>query len=500
VVLAALLAACTPGAAEPPGPGFAREAARDVLRIGLVDAVALDPVEINPASPSQVLVADLLFDGLTTFDAAGGAVVPALARSWTVSPDGLVWTFAIDPEARFADGRPVTAGAAKATIDRVVGLGVASLSGSSLAMVRSVEAPDAATLEVRLSGPFSALPEVLADPVLGITPEEGVRGSLPVGSGSYAIERRDGSTAALRRVPGAPAGVEAIELRWYADAAAAYAAFRAGEVDLAALAPEHVDEASGSGDTVLSASQRVSLFYGMNLAAPALRSPEMRQAIVKAVDREAIARRLFGHAAEAMTGLIGPGAAARRDDACGAACAHDPGAARALIAAAYPAGGVPAVHVDHYSEPSGREAAVAEAIVTALRDVGIPAEARAHAFEDYRRVPTSDGAELFRFGWVGTNPSAEADLGSLFSTNGSDNVFRLADAEIDAHLAEARAARDPATRAGHYAAAEDRILAIVPVVPVVQYRVHMVVSPRLTGAHLSPNGSIDVTRLSLTAR
>lgn len=45
--------------------------------------------------------------------------VPWLAKSWSVSPDKLTWTFIINDKAKFSNGRPVTAEAVKASIERV---------------------------------------------------------------------------------------------------------------------------------------------------------------------------------------------------------------------------------------------------------------------------------------------------------------------------------------------------------------------------------------------
>ena len=49
------------------------------------------------------------FEGLVKY-APDGSVVPALAESWDVSPDGLTYTFHLRSDAKWSDGKPVTAG------------------------------------------------------------------------------------------------------------------------------------------------------------------------------------------------------------------------------------------------------------------------------------------------------------------------------------------------------------------------------------------------------
>lgn len=78
-----------------------------VFRVGLAALPrTLDPVRLK--DEAGILVASQLFEGLVRVDAASGAVEPALAASWTVSPDGLEYRFAL-ASAVWSDGSPVLA-------------------------------------------------------------------------------------------------------------------------------------------------------------------------------------------------------------------------------------------------------------------------------------------------------------------------------------------------------------------------------------------------------
>ena len=66
-----------------------------ILTLAMVRPPTWDPVELSMTDQGAVVLADLLFDGLTQIGAEGG-LEPGLASSWTVSDDGLVWTFDLD--------------------------------------------------------------------------------------------------------------------------------------------------------------------------------------------------------------------------------------------------------------------------------------------------------------------------------------------------------------------------------------------------------------------
>ncbi|MBV9218905.1 MAG: peptide ABC transporter substrate-binding protein [Methylobacteriaceae bacterium] len=70
-----------------------------------------DPETLDPQKTSTIVESDILLDmyeGLVTYDAKAN-VVPGVAASWTVSPDGTVYTFKLRPDAKWSNGAPVTA-------------------------------------------------------------------------------------------------------------------------------------------------------------------------------------------------------------------------------------------------------------------------------------------------------------------------------------------------------------------------------------------------------
>src|SRR6185295_5973662 len=89
-----------------------------------------------------------------------------LADSWTISPDGLTYTFKLRPGVRFHDGSPMTSRDVKASYDKIIFPtgGVISARKGTYQVVEAVEAPDAQTVRFRLKWPETSFLVNLASP------------------------------------------------------------------------------------------------------------------------------------------------------------------------------------------------------------------------------------------------------------------------------------------------------------------------------------------------
>ncbi len=116
---------------------------------------------IHPVAPhySTLLRVDPL-------DKTGTKPVGDLAESWTVSKDGLVYTFKLHRGVKFHDGSEMTSKDVKASYDKILSppAGVKSLRASAYAAVKEIEAPDAHTVRFTLKWPESSLLLNLASP------------------------------------------------------------------------------------------------------------------------------------------------------------------------------------------------------------------------------------------------------------------------------------------------------------------------------------------------
>jgi ABC-type transport system substrate-binding protein len=485
------------------------------LRLGVERLRTFDPAFVSPASQGELLAADLVFDGLTAMGADDDEAVPAIAASWEPAADLTTWRFSLRPDAVFSNGRAVTATDVKYTLERVAKRGSGSLAGvrldvisgfpellaGTVAELTGVRAVDARTVEIVTRYPFAPLPELLSSPAFGIVPREEAEAAgaafatRPVGSGPFSVAGTTGDVVRLVRTTDGSALLDGIELHQYDDLGVAYDDFVDEQLDWTLLAADDVEAAAeGFGDEGMTPFQ-AELFFGFNLANPKFADIRLRQAIVKAVDRDALVRAVYAGVAEPLAAVVPAGVPGHVADACG--CGYDPDGARALAGALAAEAPLAEVQLDYYE--GAAEEAVATIVETSLEAVGIPAAKRPQPFEQYQQFAVSGQQELFRLGWIGVYRSPEAYLGPLFQSGGLDNAMAFADPGVDAALTAARSTADPRQRRTRYAEVERAVMALVPIVPVAQFTTRSVAGERVRDLTLSVDGTFDGTVVWLAA-
>ncbi len=172
VLLTAILAAC--GSAKPaastggagddkpvvatPGAALTSGAARNLQATQeLKVRQYFEPGGFDPANLFRIETENIafnLYSGLTTFDPDTGQPVPDLAESWTISPDGTVYTFKLVKNAEWHQGfGKVTAADVKYSYERVLDTKTGSPYRAEFGDVAKVEAPDDYTVVITLKAP-----------------------------------------------------------------------------------------------------------------------------------------------------------------------------------------------------------------------------------------------------------------------------------------------------------------------------------------------------------
>jgi oligopeptide transport system substrate-binding protein len=491
------------------------------FRIGMERPRSLDPAQAH--TPDEIMLADQLFDSLTTYDPTTLAVQPAVAASWTTTPDQQHWDFTISGAARFSNGRPVTASDVKYSLERLARRGSTAttsfllepISGfaafndpkgtaNELAGIK-VTAPNVVHFD--LDEPLSTLPALLGNPTFAIVASEAVDAKPPapdfnrepVTSGPFRLKSRTDDVLHLVPAVGTKAHVSAVDVHFYGDEPSSYAAFNRKAVDWTAVPPDRVDEVAekyGRGGFEPYATVG---FYGFNLKSPKFADPRFREAIVAAIDRNAIVRGIYNGTVNATSRLVPEGIPGSQADPCGAKCAHDPDKAKALLKDAFPTGPPPSIFID-YDQDTTQEA-IAKAMQANLKDVGITADLRPHPYTDYLNFALGGTQELFRLGWGGLTayPTADAFLTPLFLSGSHENVTQFSNPQVDTLLRSGRLEADDAKRVATDQQAEQLILSQVPVVPIFEIESHSVIASRVKGLDLTVLGTFDATKLWLTS-
>jgi oligopeptide transport system substrate-binding protein len=522
LALALVLAACSGGNAEPrsvePRKG-------GVLRVGVIGPQGDPAIErlqsLDPAqarSLAELFVADQLFDSLTSYDAHTLETRPGLATRWTSSADQRHWDFTLRKGAAFSNGRPITAADVKYSLERaarkgseapvslqlelVSGFRAFSIDGTA-GSLSGVSAPSADVVHVDLDQPLSSLPALLGSPALGIVPLESAGTSpskpfvdLPVGSGPFVVRSRDASVIHLVKVPNSPALLAGIDIVLHSDQTAAYDAFRHGRLDFSPVPRSRIDETLRASSGAEVSPYLAELFYGFNLKNPKFADPRFREAIIRAINREAIVKQVYTNTVRPSFGVVPEGTPGFERDACGEKCRYDPGRARALLTQVFGTRPPPAFAIDYDEDDTQR--GVVNRMQADLKAVGITVLPRPHAPNDYLKFAVSGQQEMFRLGWIGAYPSADAFLSPLFVSGLSDNLTGFSSPEIDLLLRGARAEANAQQRGDMYRLAERKIMDQVPVVPIAQFDTRAVVGAQVRGLVLTAAGTFDASRVWLT--
>ena len=195
-------------------PSFAAAQTRREVRVGAVGVpAALDPAAgLDGTIP---LIARHVFDTLVTYREGSTDIDAGLATRWTVSRDGLTWSFTLRDNGRFHDGTPVTAAEVAASFARHLrpegefppAVAWSALMRGMPGVVKDVRAADSRTVQIALSQPYAPLLTVLAHPALGIVRRVTVDGATRlIGSGPYRLVDTSTGRLALEVVPGHWAG------------------------------------------------------------------------------------------------------------------------------------------------------------------------------------------------------------------------------------------------------------------------------------------------------
>jgi peptide/nickel transport system substrate-binding protein len=274
-----------------------------------------EPDELNPltyASNPAFQAVHLMFRSLARRDSTLSGYQPDLAESWEMRPDSVL-VLRLRRDARWHDGTPVTAEDVVFTIERQRDERVASPRQADVAAVTSVTAPDSFTVEARLSrtGPYTvnALLEVVPVPrhLLGDVDPGGIRtapfGRNPVGNGFYRFLRWEaGQNLILEANPEMPEGRPALDrvvMRFIPDISAAMTELLAGQGDLLKIPPEQSPTVEAAGNVERHGAPRVRpAWIAWNTRVPPLDDVRVRRALLMGVDRQALARGLFGDIGE----------------------------------------------------------------------------------------------------------------------------------------------------------------------------------------------------------
>ena len=287
-LLALLMSACSPGPSEPQD--------RQLVVGASVGPNSMDPSTNDAAAIPQVLLYNV-YETLLKID-GDGKLTPLLASEWKVSADGLVYTFELRPQAKFASGGQVDAEAVVASIERIVNdPAVLPVLKNRMAPLDEVVAIDADTVEFTLKEPSHSWLYGMAQTAGIIYDPAGIDqiASQPAGSGPFVMtEWVQGDQVVLSRNDaywGSATKLAGVTFKYFTDANAMNAAMLSGSLDVVSnvAAPQALDQFSDPERfTVLEGVTTGEIVLGFNHTQPMMQDLKVRQAILAGIDREAL--------------------------------------------------------------------------------------------------------------------------------------------------------------------------------------------------------------------
>lgn len=489
LALCVSLAACAPAPAGPPASAAASPSG-GTLRV----ALSAEPASLDPAAATDdasALVVRQIYETLVEYDPAGLRIVPRLAESWTVAPDGRTWTFKLRGGVRFQDGGALDGAAVAFSLERARG------RFDDPGILAAVEAPDAATVVVVTRSGYGPLLATLATPAFGVVSPACVRAggawatagaTCAAGTGPFLLRPggwEPGSRLTLERNPsywprddrGAPLPrLDRVVFRAIADEQARVAELRAGGLDVVRdLSASSLATVKGDPNlTVLSRPPLAVAYLGIAVSQRPFDATPVRRAIAMAVDERVIAQTSYGGQAVAASQLL-PAGMLGYDDGVTDFAKPDQAAAKKAMADAGLASGI----ATELWYPSGARPfapdprRVAEAIAADLAKIGITAALRT---EDWTRYQTDSAADRFPL-WLGGLVPRSADpdriLGALFGAWPTPPLATL--------LAKARGETDATKRAELYKQVSKLVQQDVPRVPLVHVSAPVGASKKVRG-------------------
>ncbi|WP_072803886.1 ABC transporter substrate-binding protein [Rhodococcoides yunnanense] len=287
------------------------------LRYGLSGApTCSDPAQSG--TNQTIYVVRQIVDSLTDQDPETGEITPWLADSWEVSPDASSFTFTLKDGATFSDGTPVDAEAVKANFDSIVnvlGGAKAALAASYLSGYTGTTVVDPLTARVDFSGPNAQFLQATSTAQLGIQSPETVAQPAEarclgtnIGSGpfTYADYQQDKSVTLAKRAGYSwgsaafghegEAYLDKIEFTVVPESGVRTGSLSSDQLDAVSDAlPQDAPQIEATGGQILTTSNPgIPFGFQPNVTRGVLQDPEVRKALVPAINRQELVDTVLG--------------------------------------------------------------------------------------------------------------------------------------------------------------------------------------------------------------
>ena len=473
-------------------------------------------ISIDPALSRRGAgdIVGAIFSGLVKLD-NNLDVVADLAEGWSVSDDGTVFTFKLRENARFHDGRTVTAQDFKYSWERALHpetespvaetylgdiLGAEAFASGEVDALEGVQVHDHHTLQVTITGPFPYFLSKLTYPTSFVVDRANVESGedwtdAPNGTGAFklkvwekdellVLERNEdwyGGTPALAHVVYRIFAGSPIQM------------YERGEIDLTRIGVYNIDRArdpaNALSDQLMEGTTLCTYYLGFNVTEPPFDDPNVRRALTLALEVDKQLEVTLKGLSKRAAGFVPPGMLAHNRDLDPAP--FDPETALQLLRESRYGGAKNLPPIKSFTE--------SDAIHWAWREhLGLDVEAvSVFEFSDYLKRLDNEELGVFSTGWCADYPDPQNFLDVLFHSDSAENRFGYSNEHVDSLLEQASTEFNPELRAGLYQEAERLILEDWVAVPLRYSTRNVLVRPYVKGYDLTPIGIPQLHNISI---
>lgn len=484
ITAALLLPACSSHAGGEPGT--------------VTMALDLPPTNLDPRigiDATSERLSQLLFSSLVRRNERA-EIEPDLAERWEI-PDPLTYIFHLRGDAKFHDGRPVTARDVVYTFRTLSDGSIRTSKAGTYRLVQSVEAPDSRTVVFKLKEPFAPFLWNLSRGAIGVIPE----GSgadferKPIGSGPFKFVRyvQDAEVVIERNdhYYGPKPSVSQVRFKIIPEAIVRALELRKGTVDGAinALTPDIVEALRDDPELQVTTANGTNYQYlAFNLQDPVFRDVRVRQAIAHALDLEKIIKYVWRGQVRPATGVIPPNNWAYEPNV--RRYAYDPERARQLLKEA----GQPNLSFTFRCSTDDVARMLAAVLQQQLREVGIRMDIRSNEFATFFADVQKGNFQAYSLRWIGGNNDPDVFNLIFHSTmtppNGA-NRGRYSNPEMDRLIDIGRREFDARKRREAYQKIQRIVAEDLPYVSLWYMDNVAVFNKRIQGVRLYPAGDYE---------
>lgn len=483
-----------------------------VIINNLTEPETIDPA-LQTGHPDATVVIQL-FEGLTSFDPQTLAPIPGVAEKWDISPDGYLYTFHLRTNAKWSDGKPVTAMDFKYTFTRLLDpknaaryayQGYYIKNGEKFnkgeikdASQLGLEVVDDHTLKVTLESPtpffLSLLYHTSLYPVRQDIVEkfgsDWIRPEHIVGNGPFILKEWS-IQKQMVMMPNPnywdAENVKPKKLIFYPieNTMTAYKMYQADQIMFTTPAPlSEIEKLIESKDPELIVAPMLSTYYYMiNTTLPALKNKKIRIALSLAIDRDKIVNKILKAGQIPAWTFVPPGIE-KYSSSTPAFTKTDISIAKKLLAEGLKEEGLtsfPETKLLYNTSEAHKKLALAVSDMW-RENLGINVVPFNQEWKVYLKSESNMDYQIARKGWIGDylDPNTFLDM---YLTNGGNNNTGWSNAQYDNLIKSASRELDSEKRFKIMQEAEAILIDEQPIIPIYFYVYEFLTKPYLKGVY-----------------